>query len=133
VLASRLHSLIYRRSGGRLGRRWFGVSVMVMHTVGRRSGEARSTPVLYVKRDDAFVVLAANGGQAKPPAWWLNMEAAGTADVEVAGNRIAVTPRVTTGAERAELWKQLSRAYPTIEEYLTFTDREFPVVVLTPT
>jgi len=70
----RLHARLYRISGGRFLPQWFaGAPVMVLETVGRRSGHKRATPVLYLRAGDALIVLAANTGADRTPAWWLNL------------------------------------------------------------
>lgn len=129
-IASRLHAAVYKRTGGRVGSRWFGAPVIALETVGRRSGKTRSVPVLGLRDGDAFVVIPANAGSDRPPAWWLNLRAAGSAVAVVRGERVPVRPRVADGAERERLWKAYARMYPQVDDYTRFTDRELPVVVL---
>lgn len=129
---SRLHARLYRASGGRFIKRWFGVPVVVIETVGRRSGKPRYTPVIYVEHGDDLLVMAANGGSDRTPAWWLNLRAAGRGTVTLHGRSWPVVAREVEGEERAELWRVFSRVYPPVEEYLTFTDRKLPLVVLSP-
>ncbi|HEX2085792.1 MAG TPA: nitroreductase/quinone reductase family protein [Solirubrobacteraceae bacterium] len=129
-IGSRLHARLYRATGGRLGRRWFGAPVMVLETVGRQSGRPRSTPVLCLRHGEDLVVVAANAGAPRPPAWWLNLRDAGEAVAVVGGERRRVRPRVAEGPERERLWAAFARMYPQIDDYTGFTDRRFPVVVL---
>lgn len=110
--------------------RWFSRPVLVIETVGRRSGKVRRTPVIYMERADDIVVIAANGGSHHTPAWWLNLREAGRGRVTLHGESFDVTARVAVGAEREELWAEFAKGYPPVEEYVTFTDRELPVVVL---
>ena len=70
---TRLHAWVYRRSGGRLLGRMGGQPVLLLRTTGRRSGRTRSTPVQYLADGDTFVVVAANSGAARPPAWYFNL------------------------------------------------------------
>src|SRR2546423_4382673 len=72
---SRLHALVFRLSGGRIGRRWGGVPLMVLVTVGRKSGRTRATPVVYIRDSENLVVLPAAAGSDRTPAWWLNLQA----------------------------------------------------------
>jgi F420H(2)-dependent quinone reductase len=130
---SRSHARLYRATGGRAIGRWFGVPVVVIETVGRRSGKLRQTPVIYVEHGGDLLVMASNGGSNQTPAWWLNLRDAGRGKVTLHGRSWDVVPRVTQGAEREALWQVFGRAYPPIEEYLTFTDRELPLVVLSRT
>jgi len=128
---SRLHARVYRATGGRGVRRWFRMPVLVLETVGRRSGKVRRTPLIYIERGDDIVVIAANGGSDRTPAWWLNMREAGSAVVTLHGESWAVKPRVVEEEpERSELWSAFARVYPAIDEYTTFTDRPLPVVLL---
>ena len=127
-----LHARLYRRSGGRLGRRYFGAPVMVLETVGRRSGTPRSTPVIYLADGHGLVVVPANGGADREPAWWLNLRAAGSAVAVIGGERRRVRPRIAHGEERERLWRRFASMYPAVDDYGGFTDRELPVVVLEP-
>jgi deazaflavin-dependent oxidoreductase (nitroreductase family) len=130
---ARAHAKLYRLSGGRFGRRWFaGAPVMVLRTVGRRSGETRSTPVLYLRDGDRLVVMAANAGADRTPAWWLNLKTAGTGEAIIGRRRINVSPRVPAGEEKGRLWRAFVEMYPQAATYPDFTDREIPLVVLEP-
>ena len=129
-LGSRLHARLYRATGGRVGGRWFGAPVMTLETVGRKSGKPRSTAVLCVRDGESFIVVPSNAGSSRVPAWWLNLRAAGEGTVVVRGRRHRVRPRVAEGEERERLWQTFARAYPQLDDYTRFTDREFPVVVL---
>jgi F420H(2)-dependent quinone reductase len=129
----RLHARLYRISGGRFISRWFaGAPVMVLETVGRRSGQPRSTPVLYLRDHDALVVLAANAGADRTPAWWLNLREAGTGDVVIGRRRMRVRPRLLSGAERDRLWRAFVEMYPQAEHYTRFTNRVLPLIALEP-
>jgi deazaflavin-dependent oxidoreductase (nitroreductase family) len=135
---SRLHARVNRATGGRLGPRWFGAPVLVLETIGRRSGKRRATPLIYVRPGGdsgagALVVLAANAGSDRPPAWWLNLRDAGAGTVVLGGRRQAVHPRVLGGEERAAAWEAFLAVYPAAEEYLRFTQRELPLIALEPT
>lgn len=129
---SRLHSRLYRLSGGRFIPRWFGAPVLVLETIGRRSGKPRSTPVLYLRDGESLVVLAANAGAHKTPAWWLNLREAGEATVVIGRRHRRVRPRVVTGAERERLWGAFVEMYPQAAAYPEFTDRPLPLVALEP-
>jgi deazaflavin-dependent oxidoreductase (nitroreductase family) len=130
---SRLHARLYRLSGGRVLPRWFaGAPVMVLETVGRRTGHTRATPVLYLRYGDALVVLAANAGADRTPAWWLNLREAGEADAVIGAARTRVRPRVLAGTERDRLWRAFVEMYPQAEHYERFTDRALPLIALEP-
>jgi deazaflavin-dependent oxidoreductase (nitroreductase family) len=128
----RLHARLYRLSRGRLLPRWFGAPVLVMETVGRRSGRRRSTPVLYLGDGGGLVVYAANAGAHRTPDWWLNLRDAGEATVVLGGERLAVRPRVLAGAERERAWSAFCEMYPQARTYPSLTDRPMPLVALEP-
>lgn len=129
---SRVHAQIYRRTRGRLMRRWFGVPVLVLETVGRRSGQRRATPLIHIRSNEVPVVLAANGGTDRTPAWWLNLRDAGSGTIVLDGRRTEVRPRLLDGAERADAWATFVAAYPAAREYPRFTTRELPLIALEP-
>ncbi|MDQ3933921.1 MAG: nitroreductase family deazaflavin-dependent oxidoreductase [Actinomycetota bacterium] len=129
----RLHARLYRRLQGRFVGRWLGGPVMVLETVGRRSGKPRATPVIYAWDGDDLIVVAANAGNPRPPAWWLNLEAQPRAHVVMGGERRAVRARRAEGEERERRLRVYERVYPKVHDYRAFTEREFPVIVLEPT
>jgi deazaflavin-dependent oxidoreductase (nitroreductase family) len=132
-LWSRLHARLYRLTGGRFLPRWFaGAPVMVLETVGRKSGRPRSSPVLYLRHGEALVVMASNAGSERSPDWWFNLRAAGEADVVLGGKRRRVKPRVLEGEERERAWRAFVEMYPQAEDYTKYTDRQFPLVALEP-
>src|SRR3954451_14871470 len=95
---SRLHARLNRLTRGRFMPRWFGAPVLVLETVGRRSGRKRATPVLYLDDDRRVIVYAANAGAHRTPAWWLNLREAGEGTTVLRGRRTRVRPRVLEGA-----------------------------------
>src|SRR5690242_11067516 len=125
----RWHARLYRASGGRIMPRWFaGAPVLVLETIGRRSGRRRATPVLYLRDGDVFVVLAANAGADRTPAWWLNLREAGSGEVVIGSRRMRVRPRLLSGADRDRLWPAFVDMYPQAQHYARFTRREFPLI-----
>jgi deazaflavin-dependent oxidoreductase (nitroreductase family) len=126
----RIHAALYRRTGGRFVPKWFGAPVLVLETVGARSGQPRATPVIYARRGDDLIVMASNAGHPKTPAWWINLKAAGEGTAVIGGERRRVRPRVVSRDEDPDAWRALLAAYPAANDYLRFTDREMPLVVL---
>src|SRR2546423_10275080 len=74
---SRLHAAAYSRTRGRFVPRWFGAPVLVLETVGAKTGRPRATPVIYARRGNDLIVMASNAGHPRTPAWWLHLRAAG--------------------------------------------------------
>lgn len=125
-----MQARVYRHTGGRLGGKYGGKPVLVLITVGRRSGQERSTPVVYMPDGDRWVVLPSNAGQDRPPAWWLNLHARPEAEVIVGGNRVPVRARVAEGEESDRLRAAAADYNPEFADYQEMTSREIPVVVL---
>jgi F420H(2)-dependent quinone reductase len=122
----------YRLSGGRLGGTFDGAPVLLLHHVGRRSGDRRVTPLLYLPDGDDLVIVASMGGTPKNPAWFHNLTAAPDTEVEVGRERRAVRAEVADAGEKARLWPRLVELYPAFATYQARAPRDIPVVVLRP-
>jgi deazaflavin-dependent oxidoreductase (nitroreductase family) len=129
---SRFHARLNRVTRGRFMPRWFGAPVLVLETVGRRSGRKRATPILYLEDGDRVIVYAANAGAHRTPAWWLNLREAGEGVTVLRGRRTDVRPRVLEGDEREDVFRRFCEMYPQAREYPGFTDRPMPLVALEP-
>lgn len=123
---------MYRLTGGRLGGSFDGAPVLLLHHVGRRSGEPRVTPLLYLADGRDLVIVASMGGTPKNPAWFHNLVAAPDIEVEVGRDRRPVRAEVADAEERARLWPRVVELYPGYAAYQARTDREIPVVLLRP-
>jgi deazaflavin-dependent oxidoreductase (nitroreductase family) len=121
---------LYRLSGGRLGARVNRAPVLLLTTTGRRSGQKRTAPVVYLKDGERLVVINTNAGNAKVPAWSLNLAADPEAEVEIGRRTIPVLARVAEGEERADLWRRHNEQYSGFDEYDSELDREPKVIVL---
>lgn len=130
--ATKLHTSVFRATAGRVGNRIAGGPVLLLNATGRKSGERRTTPLLYLRDGDRYVLVASNGGAPKHPAWWLNLRANPEATVEVDGRSVPVTAEEADPEEKARLWPMLVEMYPGYENYQKKTDREIPVVLLRP-
>ena len=129
---SGMNTRVYRASGGRLMGRMGKAPVLLLTTTGRRSGQPRVAPLLYVEQGGSYAVVASYGGSDTHPAWFLNLEAQPAAEIEVGKRRLGVKARVADGDERARLWSQLAAIYPAYDKYEKQTTRRIPVVVLDP-
>jgi deazaflavin-dependent oxidoreductase (nitroreductase family) len=128
----RLNTPVYRLTGGRLGGRVNRAPVLLLTTTGRRSGQKRTAPVVYLRDGERMVVINTNAGNAKVPAWSLNLAAEPRAEVEVGRRRIPVLARVAEGEERADLWRRHNEQYSGFDEYEADLEREPKVIVLEP-
>jgi len=132
---TRTHAAAIRLSGGRIRRSFLftgGMPILVLTTVGRRSGERRSTPVGYLRYGDGFAVLASNAGSDRAPAWWLNLQAQPIAEVLVDRATRTVKARRADRDDHAALWSDFARLNPGFDEYRRLTERTLPVVLLEP-
>ena len=125
-----VHRFIYQKSGGRLGSRMLGMNMLLLSHEGRRSGQTRVAPLLYVPDGPRFVVVASNAGDDRAPAWWLNLKEKSETVVQVGRERIAVRARQAEGEEEAQLWRLLIESYAPYRGYRERTSRHLPVVVL---
>lgn len=128
----KLNVPLYRATGGRLFGRVGRAPVLLLTTTGRRSGQPRTAPVLYLRDGERLIVIGSNAGNEHPPAWALNLVANPDAEVEVGRERRPVRARVAEGDERAELWRRVNDQYAGFDDYATRTDREIRVFVLEP-
>lgn len=132
VAFSRAQAWVYARTGGRLWGRYRGRDVLLLSTVGTRSGKRRTTPLVYVEDGDALVVTASNAGRDSDPGWVHNLRADPSAEVMTRGRSGDFSARFAEGAEAEELFARLSAHSPGFNRYKAMTERRFPVVVLTP-
>jgi deazaflavin-dependent oxidoreductase (nitroreductase family) len=135
ALLTRTHAKLIRLSGGRIQRSYMftgGLPILVLTTIGRKSGKSRSTPVGFIRHGDGFAVLASNAGSDHTPAWWLNLQAQPNAKVLAHGTRLDVTARRANAAEEEALWNEFASLNPGFDEYRRLTARPIPVVVLDP-
>lgn len=111
-----------------------GMNLLVLTTVGRKSGQERQTPLAWFPGPDGswLVVASANGAPANP-AWYLNLAAhPDQVTVEQAGRKVAVTAEELQGAEREQAWQEIKAAADNFRKYEETTDRKLPVIKLTP-
>ncbi len=125
------HVRVYRETDGERGWRWRGATILLLTTRGRRSGEQRTTPLIYRGVGDRWVVVASKGGAPANPDWYENLLAEGEATIQVLGETVPVRVDTASGEERARLWSSMVQVWPAYDEYQTRTEREIPVVVLT--
>lgn len=131
-LVTAAHTAVYRTTGGKVGGRMQGSPVLLLDTVGRKTGKERTTPLLYLPDGPNMAIVASKGGASKHPAWWLNLKAGPDTTVRVGSRRLKVVAEETEGDDREWLWTRLVAMYPGYADYQRRTDREIPVVRLRP-
>jgi F420H(2)-dependent quinone reductase len=105
---------------------------LLLTTIGRKSGQPRTTPVLYLREGTAIVVVASKGGMPNHPLWYLNLAANPHVEVEVDGQKMAMLARQATEEEKQRLWPKLLEMYPDFATYQARTQRDIPVIFLLP-
>jgi deazaflavin-dependent oxidoreductase (nitroreductase family) len=120
----------YLATDGEEGHDWLNTHTLLLTTKGRKSGEARTTPLIYGTSGDRYLVVGSNGGSRRPPAWYLNLEADPKVEVQVKGARFSARARDATPQEKPEMWKTMTAEWPAYDDYQRRTTREIPVVVL---
>jgi len=128
----KLNVPLYRASRGRLLGRLDRAPVLLLTTVGRRSGQPRTAPLVYLADGERLIVIGSNAGHETAPAWSLNLEANPDAEVELGSDRRKVRARVAVGEERAELWRKVNDMYSGFDDYSARTTREIRLFVLEP-
>jgi deazaflavin-dependent oxidoreductase (nitroreductase family) len=110
-----------------------GLPVIVLTTLGAKSGKIRKTPLMRVEHDGTYAAVASLGGAPKHPVWYHNVVADPRVELQDGGTRQDMTAREVTGEEKAQWWERAVAAYPSYADYQKKTDREIPVFVLEPT
>lgn len=128
-----LHQFLYERTDGRIGASLGGRPMLLLRTVGRKTGEPRTSALLYVPDGDDRVVIASKGGAPNHPGWYHNLVAQPDVEIQVGRERIPVRARVAEGDERTRLWAKADEVNKgQYAAYQSRTERTIPVVVLSP-
>jgi deazaflavin-dependent oxidoreductase (nitroreductase family) len=131
-LATTTHLFWYRMTGGFVGASFMGMSFLLLTTTGRKSGQRRTAPLLYMEDGGSYVIVGSNGGNATHPGWVHNLRARPEAEVQVGSEHVRVTSREANDEERARLWPKLVATYKDYGSYQESTERKIPLVILTP-
>lgn len=131
-LAAGVHAALYRLTGGKIAGRLRRSPVLLLTTVGRKSGKVRTVPLLYLADGDRLAIVASFGGAARHPDWWLNLRDNPETTVRIGDCTRRVRAEPAAGEERARLWAGLVAMYPDYAAYQRATSREIPVIVLHP-
>jgi deazaflavin-dependent oxidoreductase (nitroreductase family) len=120
----------YLATDGVEGHDWNGTQALILWTTGRRSGEQRTTPLIYGRHGNDYLLVASKGGSPENPDWYLNLEANPDVEIQVKGDRMRARARTATAEEKPELWSIMTKEWPDYDNYQTKTDRRIPVVIL---
>ena len=128
-----LHARLYLASRGRIGARYlYGARMLLLDHTGRRSGQVRTAPLVYMPHDGGYVVVAAAGASDVDPQWLLNLRANPECSVVVGRERQRAVAHIASAEEKRAIWPRLIETNPTWEDYAQRTDRDIPVVFLNP-
>lgn len=132
-LMSRAQTWIYKKTGGRLADKFLrGAAVGILTTTGRKTGEPREVPLLYLREGNRVVLVASRGGHAKNPPWYYNLKANPSVTFQIAREVLTLVARDATDAERDEYWPKLDAMYADFVNYRSYTDRKIPIVICDP-
>ena len=128
-----VHQWIYEKTDGRIGRSLGGRPMLLLRTVGARTGKPRTSALLYIRDGDNHVVVGSTGGGPKHPGWFHNLRANPDVEIQVGRERMLVHGREATDEERPALWEKANAANGgQYDVYQSYTERQIPVVVLEP-
>ena len=122
----------FRANGGAVGGQFAGAPLLLLHTVGARSGQRRVNPVMYQKVDGGYAVFASKAGAPVNPDWYHNLLAHPQVTAEIGTETVDLVARVAGGDERERIWAAQKAAYPGFADYERKTTRQIPVIVLEP-
>jgi deazaflavin-dependent oxidoreductase (nitroreductase family) len=128
----REHTQRYVATDGADGHHWNGTTTLLLTTRGRRSGRARRTPLIYGRDGDAYLIVASMGGSDRHPQWYLNLAADPRVRLQVGAEAFDAVARAATPEEKAKLWPVMTAEWPAYDDYQAKTERDIPLVVLTP-
>jgi deazaflavin-dependent oxidoreductase (nitroreductase family) len=127
-----LHVHVYRISGGRIAGNFRGARVLLLTTIGRKTGKRRTTPLFHIEDGQNKAVVASNGGRDKDPSWWANLKTNPEAEIQIGAEAKKVRARKASAEEKKRLWPLFTKVYPTYDDYQRKTNREIPVAILEP-
>jgi F420H(2)-dependent quinone reductase len=130
-----LHQRLYERTDGRIGHRLIGVPSLLLRTTGRRSGDIRTSALVYARDGSDYVLVPSNGGSDRAPGWLFNIEAKPAVEIQVGRRRSAAAASVVSADDAGypRLWKLVNdRNHGRYDGYQTKTSRKIPLVVVTP-
>ena len=124
-----INSLLLRLSRGRFGSKLGTQTILILHTLGRKSGQDRTIPIAYFDYEGKYLIVASNWGKDKQADWYLNLKKDPHAKLEINGKIVSVVAREAQGEEYHRLWKFATERNPPYLEYQKMTTRHIPIMV----
>jgi deazaflavin-dependent oxidoreductase (nitroreductase family) len=130
---SRGQTWLYKKTDGKLGGTFLqGAPVALLTTTGRKTGEPRVSPLLYLREGNRIVLIASKAGADRNPMWYLNLKANPVVTVQIRDETLDLVARDATEEERAQYWPKMAAMYTSFDDYQSWTDRVIPVVICDP-
>jgi deazaflavin-dependent oxidoreductase (nitroreductase family) len=126
------HVRRYQETDGEVGYLWNSVPTLLLTTTGHKTGLARTTPLIFARDGEDYLVVASMGGAPRHPSWYVNLTANPEAEIQVRAEHLTVTASTASAEEKPRLWDIVRAQWPNYDVYQSRTEREIPVVVLTP-
>ena len=131
-LFGKVQVFVFRLTHGKGMTSMRGMPILLLNSVGRKTGKKRTTPLMYLRNGENYVIIASNNGRDKHPSWFHNIRNSSQVEIEVPGNRLEVIPSIATETDKEQLWSQLISKAPFYEAYRKGTTRVIPMIVLQP-
>jgi deazaflavin-dependent oxidoreductase (nitroreductase family) len=129
-LVTKFQVAVFRRTNGKYLSSIRGMPILLLTTIGRKTGQLRTTPLMYIRDGEKYIITASNNGRDKHPAWFYNLQASPQVEIDVPGKHLKVTGELATSAEKERLWPILVAQAPFFDGYRKKTSREIPMIVL---
>jgi len=126
------HIQKYEETDGKVGHDWNGSSCLILRAKGRKSGKERKVPLIYGRDGESYVIVASKGGAPDNPGWYENLVAHPEVEIQVWGDVIPVTARTGTPEDKKRVWPTMVKEWADYDKYQANTERDIPVVILTP-
>ena len=126
------HVRRYQETNGEVGYLWNGVPILLLTTKGRKTGEPRTTPLIFGKDGERYLIVASQGGAPKHPLWYLNLVETPEVKIQVLSKHFRAMAHIATEDEKPRLWQLVTETWPNYNVYQTRTNRVIPLVVLDP-
>jgi deazaflavin-dependent oxidoreductase (nitroreductase family) len=128
----KVNAFLIRISKGRIGSQLGTQKVLILHTVGRKSGLPRSIPIAYFFYEGKYLIVESNWGKDQHADWYFNLQSNPQASIEVKGREIKVNASFAEGEEYARLWEYVTKKHPPYSDYQKMTQRKIPIAVFQP-
>ena len=126
------NAFLIRITNGKVGSQLGTQSVLILTTVGRKTGELRSTPIAYFEHDGRYLLVGSNWGRQKQADWYFNLKKQPRASIQLGGKTLNVHAREADGAEYQQLWRYVTKQHPPYVHHQQMTSRRIPILVLEP-